>query len=59
MALQRMVLSPNVSHPARPRRGEPLRSRPYGIKQVAPVVAIESDRLVVVTVYAFCIGERR
>ncbi|NOR83272.1 MAG: DUF4258 domain-containing protein [Ardenticatenales bacterium] len=27
--------------------------RPYRIKQVAPVVATEADRLVVVTVYAF------
>ena len=29
------------------------RQRRYRIKQVAPVVAKESDRLVVVTVYAF------
>ena len=29
------------------------RGRRYRIKQVAPVVAKESDRLVVVTVYAF------
>ena len=29
------------------------RSRQYRIKQVAPVVAEESDRLVVVTVYTF------
>lgn len=29
------------------------RGRPYRIKQVAPVVAEEADKLVVVTVYAF------
>jgi len=27
--------------------------RPYAIKQVAPVVAEETDRIVVVTVYTF------
>ena len=29
------------------------RGRPYHVKQVAPVVVAEPDRLVVVTVYAF------
>lgn len=29
------------------------RNRQYRVKQVAPVVAVEPDRIVVVTVYAF------
>ncbi|GFP27184.1 hypothetical protein HKBW3S42_00977 [Candidatus Hakubella thermalkaliphila] len=33
--------------------GKVWRGRRYAIKQVAPIVARESDRLVVVTVYAF------
>jgi len=33
--------------------GKTWRGRHYAVKQVAPVVAVEPDRVVVVTVYAF------
>ena len=35
------------------------RGKKYGIKQVAPFVAVETDKLVVVTIFVFAFREKR